>query len=244
VRLIDLALPADPWLVPSALGSVLGLGIRSNYPPPRLGRLFGRPTGAASARLLRNYAHVFEAGPALTVAVLKGAEACTSGNRPRSLPPRRVASRPFSCSWSGCRESGTLSRMRRSSVQGGRRGVFSRRTWPSSHAIRISRSQIVSSRRAISIADNFRSRTEASRFRSIPSSSEIVASRDAIRASRCSSHSSRWATAWESFLVRTSAATSLLCVAAAQIPNCPAEAVWALTRAATVGSAMSPFAAR
>ena len=84
-------------------------------------------------------------------------------------------------------------------MQGGRRGVFSRRTWPSSHAIRISRSQIVSSRCAISIADNFRSRTEASRFRSIPSSSEIVASKDAIRASRCSSHSSRWATAWKSF---------------------------------------------
>jgi hypothetical protein len=237
--------PADPWLVPSALASVLG---PLRLPLSRLGRLFGRPTGAAGARQLRNYAHVIETGPALAVAVLKGAggvhiwqPATLTAAEARGFPAIQLFVERAGANL------GALSRMRRSSVQGGRRGVSSRRTWPSSHAIGISRSQIVSSRHAISIADNFRSRTEASRFRSIPSSSEIVASREAIRASRCSSHPSRWATARKSFLVRTRAATSLLCVAAAQIPNCPAEAVWALTRAATAGSAisaMSPFAAR
>ena len=39
--LIDLALPDDLWLVPSALGSVLGLGIRSDYPLPGLVAFLG-----------------------------------------------------------------------------------------------------------------------------------------------------------------------------------------------------------
>jgi hypothetical protein len=154
--------PADPWLVPSALASVLG---PLRLPLSRLGRLFGRPTGAAGARQLRNYAHVIETGPALAVAVLKGAggvhiwqPATLTAAEARGFPAIRLFVERAGANL------GALSRMRRSSVQGGRRGISSRRTWPSSHAIRISRSQIVSSRHAISIADNFRSRTELRAF--------------------------------------------------------------------------------
>jgi predicted ATPase len=103
VWLIDLAPPADLRLVPSALASVLGLGIRSDYPLPGLVAFLGdrQVLLVRWCSQLRNYAHVIEPGPALAVGVLKGAEACISGNRLRSPPPRRAASRPFSCSSSG-----------------------------------------------------------------------------------------------------------------------------------------------
>jgi len=68
--LVDLAPLGDPLLVPSAVASVLGLGIRSENPLPSL---------AAALRdkrmllVLDNCEHIIEAAASLTDAVLKGA---------------------------------------------------------------------------------------------------------------------------------------------------------------------------
>src|SRR6516162_7241891 len=59
-----------------------------------------------------------------------------------------------------------------------------------------------------------------SRSRSVASSSETVASREAIRASRCSSHSSRWVTSRESLLLRAeSSNVTLLGAASVKFPT-------------------------
>ena len=79
----------------------------------------------------------------------------------------------------------------------------------------------------------------------------IAASREAIRASRCSSHASRWATSRESLFVRVESSNRAPphrdSAIVAQIPDHSAEAAWALALASAAGacaSRLSLFAAR